>query len=44
MTVAIPLYLAGLALLFCVELFGVSAKGAKRGWIWALPASSRPNS
>ena len=32
MTVAIPLYLAGLALLFCVELFGVSAKGAKR-WL-----------
>ena len=32
MTAAIPLYLAGLALLFCVELFGVSAKGAKR-WL-----------
>ena len=32
MTVAIPLYLAGLALLFGVELFGVSAKGAKR-WL-----------
>ncbi len=32
MTVAIPLYLAGLALLFAVELFGVSAKGAKR-WL-----------
>ena len=32
MTVAIPLYLTGLALLFGVELAGVSAKGAKR-WL-----------